>query len=43
VNKLIEDQIRDKRLKCITEDRFDFIPVGFALAPPKSESLDQVF
>ena len=34
-NRLIEVQIRDKRLKCITEDKFDCIHVGFALALPE--------
>lgn len=34
-NKLIEVQIRDKRLKCTTEDKFDCIHVGFALALPE--------
>jgi hypothetical protein len=34
-NRLIEVQIRDKRPKCITEDKFDCIHVGFALALPE--------
>ncbi|HET6717538.1 MAG TPA: hypothetical protein VFG90_10440 [Nitrososphaeraceae archaeon] len=34
-NRLIEVQIRDRRLKCITEDKFDCIHVGFALALPE--------
>jgi hypothetical protein len=34
-NRLLEVQIRDKRLKCITEDKFDCIHVGFALALPE--------
>ena len=34
-NRLIEVQIRNRRLKCITEDRFDCIHVGFALALPE--------
>jgi hypothetical protein len=34
-NRLIEVQIRDGRLKCITEDKFDCIHVGFALALPE--------
>jgi len=35
VNRLIEVQIRDKKAKCITEDKFDCIHVGFALALPE--------
>lgn len=35
VNRLIEVQIRDKRMKCITDDKFDCIHVGFALALPE--------
>ena len=35
VNRLIEVQIRDKKPKCITEDKFDCIHVGFALALPE--------
>jgi hypothetical protein len=34
-NRLIEVQIRDKKLKCITEEKFDCIHVGFALALPE--------
>lgn len=34
-NKLIEVQIRDKNLKCIADDKFDCIHVGFALALPE--------
>ena len=34
-NRLIEVQIRDRRLKCITEDKFDCIHVGFVLALPE--------
>lgn len=34
-NNLIEVQIRDKKLKCITEGKFDCIHVGFALALPE--------
>lgn len=34
-NQLIEVQIRDKKLKCITEGRSDCIHVGFALALPE--------
>lgn len=33
--KLIEVQIRDRKLKCISEDKFDCIHVGFALALPE--------
>jgi len=41
-NRLIEVQIRDKRLKCITEDKFDCIHVGFALALPEArKALDK--
>jgi hypothetical protein len=41
-NRLIEVQIRDKRLKCITEDKFDCIHVGFALALPEvRKALDE--
>lgn len=35
VNRLIEVQIRAKRVKCITDDKFDCIHVGFALALPE--------
>ena len=35
VNRLIEVQIKDKKPKCITEDKFDCIHVGFALALPE--------
>lgn len=34
-NRLIEVQIRDRRLKCITDDKFECIHVGFALALPE--------
>jgi hypothetical protein len=34
-DRLIEVQIRNKNLKCITEDKFDCIHVGFALALPE--------
>lgn len=34
-NRLVEVQIRNKNLKCITEDKFDCIHVGFALALPE--------
>ena len=34
-NRLIEVQIRDKRAKCISEDKFDCIHVGFAMALPE--------
>jgi len=41
-NRLIEVQIRDRRLKCITDDKFDCIHVGFALALPEvREALDK--
>jgi hypothetical protein len=33
--RLIEVQVRNKNLKCITEDTFDCIHVGFALALPE--------
>jgi hypothetical protein len=33
--QLIEVQIRNKNLKCISEDKFDCIHVGFALALPE--------
>jgi hypothetical protein len=33
--RLIEVQIRNKNLKCISEDTFDCIHVGFALALPE--------
>lgn len=33
--RLIEVQIRNKHLKCISEDKFDCIHVGFALALPE--------
>lgn len=33
--RLIEVQIRNKSLKCISEDSFDCIHVGFALALPE--------
>jgi hypothetical protein len=33
--RLIEVQIRNKNLKCISEDSFDCIHVGFALALPE--------
>lgn len=33
--KLIEVQIKNKNLKCISEDMFDCIHVGFALALPE--------
>jgi hypothetical protein len=34
-NKLIEVQVKNRNLKCITEDTFDCIHVGFALALPE--------
>ncbi|MDR4511916.1 MAG: hypothetical protein MRJ93_09465 [Nitrososphaeraceae archaeon] len=34
-NRLVEVQIRNKNLKCITEEKFDCIHVGFALALPE--------
>jgi hypothetical protein len=34
-NRLIEVQIRDKKPKCITDNKFDCIHVGFALALPE--------
>jgi hypothetical protein len=34
-DRLIEVQIRNRRLKCISEDKFDCIHVGFALALPE--------
>ena len=33
--RLIEVQIRNKNLRCISEDKFDCIHVGFALALPE--------
>lgn len=33
--RLIEVQIRDKNLRCISEDSYDCIHVGFALALPE--------
>jgi hypothetical protein len=33
--RLIEVQIRNRNLKCIAEDTFDCIHVGFALALPE--------
>lgn len=33
--RLIEVQIRNRKLKCISEDKFDCIHVGFALALPE--------
>ena len=34
-NQLIEVQIKAKKLKCLTEGKFDCIQVGFALALPE--------
>jgi hypothetical protein len=34
-NRLIEVQIRNKNLKCISDDKFDCIHVGFTLALPE--------
>ncbi|MGD1834300.1 MAG: hypothetical protein ACPKQO_01080 [Nitrososphaeraceae archaeon] len=34
-NMLIEVQLKNKKLKCITEDKFDCIHVGFAIALPE--------
>jgi ferredoxin-fold anticodon binding domain-containing protein len=34
-DRLIEVQIRNRRLKCISDDNFDCIHVGFALALPE--------
>ena len=34
-NRLIEVQIKNKNLKCISDDKFDCIHVGFALALPE--------
>jgi hypothetical protein len=33
--RLIEVQIKNRNLKCISEDKFDCIHVGFALALPE--------
>jgi hypothetical protein len=33
--RLIEVQIRDRKLRCISEDKLDCIHVGFALALPE--------
>ncbi len=33
--RLIEVQVRNRNLKCISEDTFDCIHVGFALALPE--------
>ena len=33
--RLIEVQIRNRNLKCISENKFDCIHVGFALALPE--------
>jgi hypothetical protein len=37
--RLIEIQIRNRNLKCISEDKFDCIHVGFALALPEVRKL----
>jgi hypothetical protein len=37
--RLIEVQIRNRNLKCISEDKFDCIHVGFALALPELRKL----
>jgi hypothetical protein len=37
--RLIEVQIRNRNLKCISEDKFDCIHVGFALALPEVRKL----
>ena len=34
-NRLIEVQIKNNNLKCITDDKFDCIHVGFTLALPE--------
>lgn len=34
-NRICEVQIRDKKLKCLTDDSFDCAHVGFALALPE--------
>jgi hypothetical protein len=34
-DRLIEVQIKNKNLKCISDDKFDCIHVGFALALPE--------
>jgi len=34
-NKFVEVQIKNKRLKCLTDDDFNCIHVGFALALPE--------
>lgn len=34
-NKFFEVQIRGKKLKCLTDDDFDCVHVGFALALPQ--------
>ncbi|HET7149235.1 MAG TPA: hypothetical protein VFI73_12130 [Candidatus Nitrosopolaris sp.] len=33
--RLIEVQVRNRNVKCISEDKFDCIHVGFALALPE--------
>jgi hypothetical protein len=33
--RLIEVQIKNRNLKCLSEDKFDCIQVGFALALPE--------
>ena len=38
-DRLIEVQIRNRRLKCISDDKFDCIHVGFALALPEIRKL----
>lgn len=35
IDRFIEVQIRDRRLKCISDNKFDCIHVGFALALPE--------
>jgi hypothetical protein len=37
--RLIEVQIRNRNLKCVSEDKFDCIHVGFALALPEIRKL----
>lgn len=35
IDRFIEVQIRDRKLKCISDNKFDCIHVGFALALPE--------
>jgi len=35
IDRFIEVQVRDRKLKCISDNKFDCIHVGFALALPE--------